>query len=123
MYTDNELYFPHHIIPTLENLRGEKWQKLVDRIVHLPECHEETLAFMLMMVRLNGCIGCETDSYRAMRGCSACTIQTLRRFKGSDDELLKLFEEALEDVQAFARKHATMGNVIRSDGNRIIDYS
>jgi hypothetical protein len=29
-----------------------------------------------------------------MRGCLACTQQTLRRFKGSDDELLQAYQEA-----------------------------
>jgi hypothetical protein len=37
-----------------------------------------------------------------MRGCAACALQTLRRFKGDDDELFKLFQDALQDVQDFA---------------------
>ncbi len=102
MYTDNALLFPHRAITTLRTLRGRKWQALCERVLALPETHEETLAFMLMMIRLNGCLGCETDSYRAMRGCSACAQQTLRRYKGSDDELLKNFEDALQDVREFA---------------------
>jgi hypothetical protein len=81
MYTKNELMFPHHAISSLRRLRGASWKTLVERVITLPECHEETLAFMLMMVRLNGCMACETDSYRAMRGCAACSLQTLRRFK------------------------------------------
>lgn len=105
MYTDNELLFPHHVIPTLKNLRGEKWQTLVERVVAVPQTHEDSIAFMLMMVRLNGCLACETDSYRAMRGCTACAQQTLRRFKGEDDELLDLFEQALRDVRSFAAQH------------------
>ena len=32
-----------------------------------------------------------------MRGCTACARQTLRRFKGSDDELLALYEKALAE--------------------------
>lgn len=101
MYTDNELFFPHYVIPSLQKLRGPKWQALVKSVMDKPECHEETLAFMLMMVRLNGCLSCETDSYRAMRGCTACTLQTLRRFKGTDDDLIEAYHTALEDVRAF----------------------
>jgi hypothetical protein len=52
-----------------------------------------------MMIRLNGCLSCETDSYRAMRGCAACAVQTLRRFKGSDRELTRAFQQALDDVR------------------------
>jgi len=101
MYTNNELLFPHYVIPSLRDLRGPVWQDLVDRVSSYKECHEEKLAFMLMMIRLNGCLACETDSYRAMRGCDACAHQTLRRFKGEDSELLELFNEALADVRQF----------------------
>jgi hypothetical protein len=109
MYTNNELLFPHHVIPALKKLRGPAWAALIDRIMKLPECHEETLAFMLMMIRLNGCMACETDSYRAMRGCTACAIQTLRRYKGDDSELLEFFDDALEDIRKFADDSLSMG--------------
>lgn len=109
MYTNNEILFPHNVIPTLRNLRGPKWRDLVSRVTKLPETHEETLAFMLLMIRINGCMACETDSFRAMRGCAACAAQTLRRYKGDDEELLDLYQQALEDVQAFAEQNSTTG--------------
>jgi hypothetical protein len=99
MYTANELMFPHHAIPVLREMRGSEWKALVERIMQLPETHEETLAFMLMMIRLNGCLECETDSYRAMKGCDACAVQTLRRYKGPDVELVRLFQQALAEVR------------------------
>ncbi|MBL8119140.1 MAG: hypothetical protein JNJ78_16515 [Anaerolineae bacterium] len=108
MYTNNEILFPHHVIPSLRKLRGPKWRMLVERVLTLPETHEETLAFMLMMIRVNGCMACETDSYRAMRGCAACALQTLRRYKGDDEELISQFEDALEDVRTFAKNHSSM---------------
>jgi hypothetical protein len=112
MYAENELLFPHHVIPALKKLRGARWQALVEHIMTLPEYHEETLAFMLMMIRLNGCVPCETDSYRAMRGCAACAIQTLRRHKGNDDELMSAFEQALADVRHFADTRPNMGILV-----------
>lgn len=105
MYTSNDILFPRHAIPSLKHLRGPEWCALVERVSNLPETHEETLAFMLLMIRLDGCMSCETDSYRAMRGCAACAQQTLRRFKGEDSELTELFHKALKDVRAFAIKH------------------
>ncbi len=101
MYTANEILFPAHVIPSLQNLRGAAWQKLVAEIVPLPETDERKLAFMLMMIRLDGCMACETDSFRAMKGCAACAHQTLRRFKGTDEELLEMYDKALEDVRVF----------------------
>ncbi|MBA3868689.1 MAG: hypothetical protein H0X30_06020 [Anaerolineae bacterium] len=111
MYTNNEILFPHHVIPALKKLRGPKWQTLIERIAKLPETHEESLAFMMMMIRLDGCMACETDSYRAMRGCAACALQTLRRYKGEDDELIIQFSAALEEVQKFAENHTPPGVV------------
>ncbi len=112
MYTDNELFFPEHVIPQLADLRGPQWCQLVHRVAPLPETHEEKLAFMLMMTRLNGCATCETDSYRAMRGCAACAVQSLRRYKGPDDELLAAFGTALDDIRAFAAQHASLGGLV-----------
>lgn len=108
MYTSNEILFPHHAIVSLRKLRGPKWRGLVERVLTLPETHEETLAFMLMMIRLNGCMACETDSYRAMRGCASCALQTMRRYKGDDDELLTFFNEALDSVRDFADQHGSI---------------
>lgn len=104
MYTKNELLFSYYAIPALQNLRGEAWREMVDRVMNVPEGHELSLALMLLMVRLNSCLTCETDSYRAMRGCEACAVQTLRRFKGTDAELLRQYQAALEDVRTHMRK-------------------
>lgn len=101
MYTQNEIMFPAYVISELGDSRGPLWRALIERVLSLEESHEEVLAFMLMMIRLNGCMECETDSYRAMRGCSACTLQTLRRYKGPDEELLASYELALEDVRGY----------------------
>jgi hypothetical protein len=103
MYTDNELLFPHDVIPSLVDLRGDAWQQLIERVMALTECHEETLALMLAMIRLNGCMACETDSFRAMRGCKACAHQTLRRHKGPDTELIHEFDVALCDIRVYAQ--------------------
>jgi hypothetical protein len=112
MYTKNELMFPHYAIPHLGEARGEAWRELINRVTSLPETHDDVLAFMLMMIRLNGCLPCETDSYRAMRGCIMCTRQTLRRFKEPDDVLLRLYHQALEDIRAY---HGESAPLIRVD--------
>lgn len=101
MYANNEIMFPSYVIPLLRDMRGEEWRSLIDRVADLPPSHPEMIAFVLTMIRLNGCMECETDSYRAMRGCAMCTTQTLRRYHGSDRELLKAYDKALVDVQAY----------------------
>ena len=99
MYAKNEIFFPNYVIPLLREMRGEEWRQLIDRVECLPSDDPEVLAFVLMMIRVNGCMECETDSYRAMRGCTSCALQTLRRFKGPDSELLQKYKAALKDVQ------------------------
>ena len=101
MYAGNELLFPAYAIAHLRDVRGPKWRTLVERVLRLEEDHPEALAFSLMMMKLDGCRTCETDSFRAMRGCVACAQQTIRRFKGSDGDLLKLYDEALTEVKAY----------------------
>ncbi|MBN2303269.1 MAG: hypothetical protein JXQ72_02250 [Anaerolineae bacterium] len=107
MYAKNELMFPQYVIPHLRETRGAVWCALVDRVLALPETHEEALALMLTMIRINGCMSCETDSYRAMRGCVMCSLQTLRRLKETDEELLAMYERALADVRDYLERTRT----------------
>lgn len=101
MYYKTEMLFPPRVIPKLRDLRGKAWQKLIDRISTLPEMHPDKLALMLMMIQLDGCLNCDADSYRAMRGCELCARQIIRRFKGTDKELLGLFKQAQKEVGAY----------------------
>ena len=105
MYADNEILFPHYAIPALRHTRGHKWMKLIDMLSRKKETSIEVIALMSVMIQLNGCLACETDSYRAMRGCTACAQQTLRRFKGSDEELIEMYESSFSEFQALAVNH------------------
>jgi hypothetical protein len=97
--SDAEILFPARVIPSLRNLRGGEWTQLVDHVMqHEPESLEQQ-AFTLMMIRLDGCLTCHADSYRAMRGCTLCAQQTIARYKGSDQELITAFEQALIDMK------------------------
>jgi hypothetical protein len=97
-----ELLFPPRLIPDLRDLRGEEWRDLVDAIVALPETHPDVLAFCLMMIRLNSCLGCVSGSYRFMRGCELCAQQTIARFQGTDEELISMYEQAKDDLSHYA---------------------
>ncbi len=101
MYPDSEILFPSRCIPQLRNLRGEKWARLVDHVVQLPDQHEDVLGFSLMMIKLASCLTCDLDSYRASLGCCTCARRTVGGFKGSDDDIIRLFEEAREEVRQY----------------------
>ncbi len=100
MSPKTELIFPAYLISSLRDLRGEKWQRLVDRTAKLPETHPESLAFTLMMVELDGCMRCNSTSYKFLRGCAACAAQTVQSFKGTDEDLLDMYEQAQRDLDA-----------------------
>lgn len=97
--TDTELLFPSRIIKELRDHRGKVWQDLVDSVDGKEETELDRLAFVLMMARLDGCITCNADSFRAMRGCTQCALQNIRRFRGGDKELVKLFKQARKDLE------------------------
>lgn len=105
MYPDSEILFPSRCIPHLRSLRGQTWAKLVDRITALPDGHEEVLGFSLMMINLASCLTCDLDSYRASLGCCTCARRTIAGFKGSDEDLIDLFEEARKEVRAFIKSN------------------
>jgi hypothetical protein len=96
-----ELLFPPRLIKDLKGLRGEAWKELVEYLISLPETHPDTLAFCLMMIRLNSCLNCFSGSYRFMRGCELCAQQTIARFQGTDEDLIALYEQAKQDLARY----------------------
>ena len=108
MYPDSEILFPPRCIQQLRDLRGPKWQSLIERISTLPNNHEEILAFGLMMIKLGSCLTCDLDSYRASLGCCTCARRTISGFKGDDASLIDTYQKALSDVQGFTAKEQPM---------------
>ncbi len=96
--SDTEVLFPVRAIPGLKGLRGPQWDQLIDYVLNDAK-DQEKLAFVLMIVRLVGCSGCNADSFRAMRGCTKCAQQSIRRFRGDDVDLLKLYEKSKLEVE------------------------
>src|SRR5260370_35540394 len=95
MYVNTEIMFPPSVIPALRDSSGPAWRGLVEKVSRLEDTHPESLAFSLMMIRLAGCLECETDSFRAMRGCSASARQTARRYRANERGLRRLYQAAL----------------------------
>ncbi len=99
--SDTEMLFPSRVIPVLRDLRGELWKRLVEQVIGTAPTDLDHLAFVLLMIRLNGCDSCHADSFRAMRGCTQCAQQSVRRFRGEDHELIELYNRARKEVQAY----------------------
>lgn len=101
MYPKAEILFPPKLIPTLKNLRGPEWARLVEEVSRLPEAHPDALAFCLMMIELDGCLNCYAGSYKFMRGCAACARQTISQYKGGDADLVQHFRRAQGQIRAY----------------------
>jgi hypothetical protein len=100
-HEDAELLFPLRAVPALADLRGAVWKRLVEKVAKLEEDDPDALAFGLMMIRIDGCLSCQSDSFRALHGCTACARQAVLRFRGNDTDILKLHEKARKDVLAY----------------------
>jgi uncharacterized metal-binding protein len=97
-HPNTELIFPCSGISPLVTERGNIWQELVATVEFSgPDSHDQ-IAFILMMARLNNCLTCRADSFRALHGCINCSRNTLKRFHGSDDDLAGLYKNARSEV-------------------------
>ncbi len=106
MYNDDtELIFPNRVIPSLSELRGASWKKLVEEVASKESESDEQLAFVLMMAQIDGCMTCNADSFRAMKGCTLCAQDAIRRHRGNDKELQKLYSVALKDVATIRKEN------------------
>ena len=93
-----DLLFPSYAIEPLRKLRGEQWEHLINSLLQQDCLSLERIAFVLFMVRLCGCTSCQSDSFRAMRGCVICSSNTIKRYKGNDQSLMDLFNDAKTEM-------------------------
>jgi hypothetical protein len=104
MYPRTEILFPHQSISALKGLRDDQWQKLVERVAALPETHEDSLAFSLMMIKLCDCMKCDLGSYKASLGCSTCARRSISAIKGPDTILIRHFRKAKEEILVYLER-------------------
>ena len=101
MFPRSEILFPHRSIIRLTTLRDTRWADLVERVASLPETHEDSLSFCLMMIKLCDCLNCELSSYKSSLGCSTCSRRVVSSVKGSDTALLRRFENARQELRRY----------------------
>lgn len=95
------MIFPPRLTPGLRDLRDSAWAQIVDRVAMLDTADSERIAFELLVVRWSGCVNCQADSFRAMQGCALCAAQAIRRYRGNNSDLQRLFTEAAQEIEAF----------------------
>lgn len=102
--TDTEMLFPMRVIPSLGDLRGQEWQTLIEHLSNELTEDSEKIALTALIVKLAGCAGCNTDSFRAMKGCTQCARLIIKRFKGNDTDLMRSYQECQKEVNSYLSK-------------------
>jgi hypothetical protein len=102
--SDSGLIFPPSSISSLAGERGRPWQDLVSSVENSGADSLEQMGFLLMMARLNSCGTCNSDSFRAIHGCTVCGRQSLKRFHGSDLDLAGMYQSACTEVNLYQQK-------------------
>lgn len=95
---DTELIFPIRVAPALRDLHGADWRKLADKAAKAAPDSKEAISFVLAMARVNSCQTCNADSFRAMKGCTLCAQDAVRRYRGGEKSLVKMVEKAAKDL-------------------------
>lgn len=101
---DTELLFPLRVVPDLYHLRDTEWDRLLERVQKTTASLVEQKAFTLMLVRMGGCMTCNADSFRAMRGCTQCAQRTVKRIREEGAELLELFEAHCAEMRDYLKE-------------------
>ena len=104
---ETDLLFPPRSLPALRELRGEPWRELVTSVREAGPDSLEQMAFILMMARLNNCATCNSDSFRAMNGCTTCAKQSIKRSHETDQALTTIYQAARAEVEQYLQKLAT----------------
>ena len=71
---DTELLFPMRVAPSLSALRGSIWSDLVCEVCRVDAVPVEQVAFVILMVRLNGCITCNADLFGPCVAVRRCPV-------------------------------------------------
>ncbi|MEX2144663.1 MAG: hypothetical protein WD740_08705 [Anaerolineales bacterium] len=95
---DTEIIFPLRVVPALRDLHGANWRKVSDRVAKAAPDSPEAISFVLAMARIDGCQSCNADSFRAMKGCTLCAQDAVRRYRGGEKALLKMVAKARSDL-------------------------
>ncbi len=103
MVADQRILFPLEILPELKEVRTAVWRDFIDDFSEKPTAIITRVAMEITMSRLVGCMNCEADSFRAMRGCLACARQSIKRCKEPDEAIIEVFHQTEGEIEEFIK--------------------
>lgn len=98
---DTEYIFPASLASQLGDLRDVPWQQLIQTVTGNGISDVDRISLIYMIARISGCASCNSDAFRAMKGCLVCAKNAIKRFRGSDAELVEQFEQARKEVTEY----------------------
>jgi len=102
---DTELVFPLRVIPVIIDSTDADWRALAEFVISEEADTLDQLGFVLTMARLAGCASCNSDSFRAVRGCTQCALQTVRRQHPKGANIRTLFEQNRTEVEIYLKNN------------------
>ncbi len=98
---DTEYIFPASLASQLSDIREEKWKQLIQTITGNGVSDVDQISLIYLIARISGCSTCNSDAFRAMKGCLVCAKNAIKRFRGTDAELVAQFEQARNEVTEY----------------------
>ncbi len=93
-----EILFAPWAVKSLRDARGARWRRLVEQVTGLPEDDPDSLAFQLLMIRVNSCITCDARKYMERGGCARCAATTLSFSKETEESLIARYKAARKEI-------------------------
>ncbi len=71
---------------------------MVLEVAARPETDPDSLAFQLLMVRLNSCLTCDARRYAERGGCARCASTNLAFCKDTEADLIARFRSTRKEI-------------------------
>jgi hypothetical protein len=98
MALNRRAFFPASSINLLRAQQGRRWAKLVDHVQTLPVSDPEVIAFSLTLRRLRRRSQL-SDKVCRETWCVHCASEILAHYRGSEQELLQMYQQNLAEVK------------------------
>jgi hypothetical protein len=99
MSLQTQYLYPDFAINRLRRQHTQRWMDLVDWVARLPYSDPQAIAFTLTVRRVHACPDDSHATCPTSDTCALCAADTLRHFKGSEQELLDLYYRNLDEVR------------------------
>ena len=91
-------FYPTYGIASMHDRQGNRWRELIEWTAQLPGSDAHVMALARTIRQIEGGHGKGHAGEHRDPFCALCAGEALARFKGSEDDLLKLYYRNLYDI-------------------------